>query len=103
MDELIVPLALAGGGVDGEEAIGKKILANSVRTPEIKRRRTDGDVYDPTLFIQRHAAPTIHATDEFPSVRWPGFVAEIARLWNGSKGPNRFSGSNVVSSHVSGC
>ena len=51
MHALKVPEALAGFRVEGQQAVGKQIIAKAIRAVKIVSRRTQGEVSDATLFI----------------------------------------------------
>ena len=102
MNELIMPETFAGGGVEGEQAVGEKILSKAIAAPEIKRRRTGGNEHDAAFVIQCHARPTIRAATKFPSIGRPSLVTHLAGMRDGVKGPRLFAGADVIGADVSG-
>ena len=102
-DELLVPQALAGLGVEGDEAVGKEILADAVSAPEIKRRRARRAEDDAALFVEGEPGPDVRAADVGVGVRRPSLVADLAGQWDGVEAPDEFPAADVVGADVSGC
>src|SRR5437879_5753264 len=102
MHELEMPHAPAGGGVQGQQAVGVNVLADAIAAPKIKRRRTGGDEDHSPLFVHCHARPAVRATDVLPGVGRPGLVTRLARIRNRVERPDDLAGARVVSADVPG-
>jgi len=102
VDHLEVPEALAGAGVESEEAITEKTDAGTVGTVEIIGWGAEGKVGDAALFIDGDFAPGVDAAEEFPGVFGEGFVAEFAGVGDGVELPGEFAGEDIVGAEVAG-
>ena len=100
--ELEMPAQFSGGGVERQQAVRIQIVAEAIRSVEIRRRRTGRDEHQPALRIERHAGPAIGAADVLPRVLRPGVVTGLAGLGNGVKAPAQRAGSHVIRAHVAG-
>src|SRR5690606_12607173 len=90
-----MPDPFPGSGIERQNGIGKKILAVAVSSPEIEGGRAGGDVDDPALLVEAHAAPRIGPADLLPGVRRPRIVSILS--WSGDRMENPF---DLASPHV---
>lgn len=102
MHHLKMPEALAGAGVESEEAVGEEIGSSAVDAVEIVFRAGSGRIDDPTLFVERELTPDIGAADSIPCAGRPCFVTELAGMRDGVEGPDDAAGANVEGSQIAG-
>ena len=89
MHELLVPQALAGARIEGQQAVAEQVGADAVAAVEIERRRSGREVDDAARHVDRDLAPGVGAADVLPGVLRPGVVAELARTRNGVERPHQ--------------
>src|SRR5271168_3566836 len=97
-----MPEALAGSGVQGEQAIGEEVVTEAVRAIEVERGGSRGHVKDSAFEIERHAGPVIGGAAGFPCFFRPSVVAELARMRNGVKDPSHLAVADIKSADVAG-
>src|SRR5690349_7169969 len=97
---LEMPDALARFGFEGEQAIGEEVVANAVASVEIEGGGTGGNVQNAGVGIERHARPIVGGAAGLPRVLRPSFIAVLAGMRNGVKGPARLSGAHVEGTDV---
>src|SRR5260370_25402327 len=102
VDELEMPEALAGAGVEREEAVAEEIGAEAVCAVEIVLGAGGGRVEDAAFGVERHFAPDVGAADGLPRVLRPRLVAELAGMRDGVKGPGQLAGARVEGAYVAG-
>ena len=100
VDALKMPEALAGFGVQGDEAVGKEIVADTICAVKIEGSGACGDVDDAAVGVDGHAGPVVGGAGVFPGVLGPGVVSKFAGLRNGAEGPAEFAGARVKSADV---
>src|SRR5439155_3754278 len=66
MNRLEMPEALAGAGVQGEGAVGKKVVAFSISAPEIGGNRAGTAEEDAVFRVERKSTPRIGGAALFP-------------------------------------
>ncbi len=103
VDELEVPDAFAGFGVEGQEAVGEEVGTHAVAAPEVEGCGTCGDEDHAALLIDGHTGPGIGTADIFPCFRGPGFVSVFAGVRDGMEDPLAFSGMEVIGADMAGC
>src|SRR5580698_10125431 len=96
-----MPDALAGVGVESQQSICKEIIANTIAPIEIKGSRTCRHINDPSLGIQRHAAPVIGRAGGLPRRGWPCFIPELTWMRDGMEAPAKFSRANIERTNIS--
>ena len=96
VDELLVPEALAGVGVERQQAIGEQIRTVAVAAPEIRLGRFGGHVEDAALLIEREAGPVRHGAGRLVPIRRPGMVAVFARVRDRVEDPTQLAVAHVV-------
>src|SRR6185436_9851892 len=97
MDFLKVPKPFAGARVQGNNAVGKEIVAAVIHANHIVLRRTRRDVSNAADFIQCHSAPTVRAI----SSRFiPGSLTELARARHCMKRPEQLPGKQIKPPNV---
>src|SRR5260370_26302575 len=101
-DSLEMPDSCAGFRIQGEQAIGEKIVANPISAVEIKRGGARGSVENSTRGIERHSSPIICGAAGLPGILRPGLIPKFAGMWNGVKRPSQLAGSNVIRANVAG-
>ena len=97
---LEMPKSFAGFGVQGDEAIGKKVVALAVAAIKIKSRRTSGSVYNASFGIHGHAHPVVGSANVFVVFFLPGVVTIFAGVGDGVKGPDFAASPNVICPNV---
>ena len=100
MNGLEVPDALAGFGVQGEQALGVDVVAGPVAAPEVAGRRRGGDVDVAELLVAGHRSPDVGAADPLPGVVVPRLGELLAFLRDRMEAPLRLAGADVVGPHV---
>jgi hypothetical protein len=102
LDGLEMPDSLARVGVEREERVGEQVVPGPVRPVKIGRRRSGGNVHDPSLLVHRHARPVVRGTRVFPGVFRPGVIAVFAGVRDRVKRPSNLARPNVEGAEVSG-
>src|SRR5882762_10112494 len=102
MYALKMPEAFSGAGVESEQAVGEKVVADAIGGVKIGCGGTGRGVDDAANGVERHFSPVVCGAAGFPSVFWPGVVAEFAGLRNSVKGPAKFSGANIEGANIAG-
>ena len=102
MNGLEVPDALAGFGVEAEQALGVDVGAGPVAAPKIAGRRRRGDVYVAELLVAGHRSPDVGAANPLPGVVVPRLGELLALPRNRVEPPLRLAGTDVVGAHVAG-
>ena len=64
--DLVVPLALASGGIQRYDAVGEQVRALPERPVEIIRDGTGADEDPAAFLVNRDAAPRVAASERFP-------------------------------------
>ena len=95
MHELLVPLALAGRDVDGDERVAVEVVAGMRDADVVAADNRDRDVDDAARFVDREIAPRVGAADRLPGVVLPGLVIGIARLRDQVERPHQRAGARV--------
>ena len=57
MDELVVPLALAGLEIQRDQALAEQVIARPMTAVVVAGRQLDGQIDQPELFVDRHLRP----------------------------------------------
>ena len=97
---LKVPYPLAGVGIQTDDGFREEIVSLPPATVIVVARRTDGEVHQPSLYVDRERRPDVGVADVAPRVVFPGFVAELAWLRSGVEAPHPFSSPHVERLHV---
>ena len=79
MDELEMPLALAGLQIDADEALGEQVVAGTMAAVVIGRRRFDRQVDQAEIFVDGDLRPDAGVAVGRPRLVLPRVVAELAR------------------------
>src|ERR1700730_14313119 len=95
MHSLKMPYPLAGLCIQGNQAIGEQIIANSITAVEVRHRGTGRDINDSTPGIERHTGPVVGGAAGLPRVPGPGLIAKLPRTRNGMKRPAQLSGAHI--------
>src|ERR1019366_2680292 len=98
---LKVPQRFASTGVERQQRVGIKIIANAIAAIEIHDCRTGRRIYNSVLDVDRHACPIVGRSRSFPCVLRPSLVSWLTRPRNGVKLPAQVAGSHVESPDVS--
>ena len=96
MDDLEVPDSLASSGVESQQAVCEEIHAVAFPSVKIWFCSLGGNVDNPSLFIERLAAPGHGSGGSFPGVRGPGVITELPGAGDEVEDPPAFAGSHVV-------
>ena len=95
VDELVVPDALAGPGVQAHQALREQVVAGPMAAVEIVGGRLDRQIHVAQLQVGRHRCPHPGVAAVAPGVVLPGLVAELARLGDGVEDPQLLAGARV--------
>ena len=101
-DRLEVPHAPAGRGIEGEQRVGVKVVADAIGAIEVRGRRPGRDVDQPALGVHRHAGPVVRRPAVGPGVLWPRLVARFTGMRDGVERPSQRAGADVVGADVAG-
>src|SRR6185503_6832919 len=101
-NELEMPHALAGVRLQGNKAIGKKVIADPVAAVEIISSRPSIGKYQASLNVYGHPGPTVCGADIHPGIGRPGFVPVLAWMRDSVEPPAELSGSYVVATNMPG-
>src|SRR6266404_1671270 len=97
---LKMPDATAGLGIESEQAVGKKVIAEAVTSVEIKRSRSGGNVQDSSLRVERHSGPVVRSAAVRPCIFGPGFVSEFSGMWDRVEAPAKFACTDIVGADI---
>src|SRR5690349_10816820 len=100
MYRLIVPLALTGRSVQGNDAVGEEVAAFAEATVEVVGRRTGSSKDPAALFVDRQASPGVCAAIRFSFHPFPRLVSQLTFGWDGVKDPFHVTGDGVVGPDV---
>ena len=92
MDDLKVPEILAGTGVQSQQAVGVKVGSLAIGAVKVIGGRTDREIRDPSLLIDRYPAPGVGPANVLPRIFRPRVVTHVAGMRNGMKSPDELSG-----------
>ena len=98
--ELVVPDALAGLQIDGDETLGEEIVAGTMAAEIIAGRFFDGQVGDAEILVDGHLRPDAGVAGVLPRLLQPRVVAELAGLRNGVEDPQPLARAGVVAADV---
>ena len=96
VDHLVVPDAVAGAGVEGDEGICVEVVSDAVAAPEVEGGGTGGAEDEAALLVEGEAGPDVGAAGVLIGGGWPGFVAGFTGLGNGVEAPDQFTGAEVI-------
>ncbi len=100
VDELVVPLALAGLQIDGDERLGKQIVARAIGAKIVAGRALNRKICDLQLRVDADLSPGARIAGVGPRVFQPRFVAKLAGLWNRVEDPQPLARAHVESANV---
>ncbi len=100
MHELVVPDALAGLQIDGDEAFAEQIVAGTMSAEIVAGWNFNGQVGDAELLVDGDLRPHAGVAGVGPRIFQPGVVAELTGPRDGVKRPEAFPGARVVAAHV---
>src|SRR6185295_2333215 len=100
VDELVMPLPLAGLQVDGDEALAEEPAARAMAAVIVAGRHFDRQVGQTELFIDGDLRPHAGVAGVRPRVALPRVVAEFARQRDGVEDPEPFAGAHVEAAYV---
>src|SRR5689334_5925450 len=96
MDSLVIPEQLAIVSIQGDHAIGKKVVTRTVDAIKIIGRRTGGDEYHSSSGIDYRSRPCIRASHElFTGITRPSLRPGLAIRGNCVKRPPQFAGVHI--------
>ena len=102
MDELKVPGALTGTGVERYDTRSVEIIARAKPPVVIDSRAVGRNVHQVILRISREGRPGRHVSGPFPGIVFPGFVAVFSGLGNDIEFPFEITGAQVIGEDVAG-
>ena len=100
VDELVVPLALAGLQIDRDEAFAEQIVAGTMAAVVVAGRQLDRQIGQAELFVDADLRPHAGVAGVRPRVVLPGVVAELAGLGNRVEDPQPLAGAHVEAADV---
>ena len=77
-DGLVVPAALAGSDVDGQQAVGEEVVADPRGAVEVGRRRSGRREQQAPPGVERHAGPGVGAARHLQGALGPGLRARLS-------------------------
>ena len=92
----------AGAGIECQNAIGKKIVADAVRSIEVEGTGSGRGEDDAKLGIDAESGPGIGAARDLIRIGRPGFVAEFTRVRDGVEDPPLFASVDIEGANVAG-
>ena len=98
--ELVVPLALAGLQIDGDEGLAEEAVAGTRAAVVVAGRRLHRQIREPELLVHADLRPHAGIAGVDPRVLVPGLVAELARLGNRVEDPQPLAGAHVEAADV---
>ena len=100
LDELEVPLALAGPQIDGHQALAVEPGAWPMAAVVVAGRHLDRQVHQPELLVGAHLRPHAGVARVLLGAALPGVVAEFAGAGNRVENPQPLARPHVVAAHV---
>ena len=98
--ELVVPDALAGLQIDGDEAFAEQVVAGTMAAVVVAGRDLDRQIGDAELLVDGHLRPDAGIAGVGPRVLEPRVVAELAGARNRVEDPQPLAGARVVAANV---
>src|ERR1700722_11134605 len=95
-----MPDTLSRRGIEGNQRVGKQIIAQAISTIEVINSGASGHIDNATFGIDRHAGPIVGGPGIFARVLRPGVVAIVAWPRSGVKGPAQSSGAYIEGANV---
>src|SRR5438876_12081962 len=102
MHHLEMPQALAGAGIERQQAVAEEIGAAAIGAIEVVLRARRGGVDDAALFVDREFAPDIRSADALPRILGPSVIPELAGARNGVESPHQLPGHDIESAYIAG-
>src|SRR2546422_1640172 len=103
MNRLEMPEAFAGTSVEGEGAVGEKIITLAISAPEIGGDRAGAAEEDAVFGVERKSTPRIGGAALFPGIVGPGVVEGLAGLGDGGKAPDFAAGEKIEGARIARC
>ena len=101
VNNLIVPEAFAGGGIQSHQRIGKEILTVTLGAIEIGLGGLGSDIHDPAFLVQGLSGPWHEPGGCFVSLGRPRVVTEFPRARNEMENPAASARAHVEASYGS--
>ena len=95
MDDLVVPLALAGFQIDADERFSEQVVARTVAAVEVRGRRFAWQVDEARVFVDADLRPHAGVAVVLPRIIEPGVVAELTWFRNQVERPQQLAGPHV--------
>src|ERR1700733_3592359 len=102
MNGLEMPKVFSRAGVECQEAVTEETGAGTIRAIKIIGWRSQRNVRDSALFVDRHPAPVVGAANILPGIFRPGIVAKLPGMGNGMKDPDHLSREYVIGTNIAG-
>ena len=100
MHHLEMPDPFAAADIDGNQAVGKQIVARSV-TPIIGGGgRGERYIHIAEFFVSAQTTPGAKVTGITPGIIAPGIGAEFTFFRHGMESPQQFACSHVIATHI---
>ena len=100
VNQLIMPLALAGLDIERDHAVGEQIVAWAVGAETVAGGRFGGQIDMPQFRVSGHGRPDSSIAGNSGAVVEPGFDTDFTGLGNDVKSPQQFTGLRVKAAHV---
>ena len=102
MDRLEMPDALAGLGVDADDALGEQVVPMPHPAVPVVGRRAGREIDVAELLVDGHRSPDVRVSAVAPRLVLPGIRPELVALRNGVEDPLHLAGARVEAAHVPG-
>src|SRR6476661_9402737 len=99
VNDLEVPLALAGLQIERDEALAEQPGPGAIAAVRIDGWRLDRQVHKPGFWIRRHLGPHAGVAGPVPGAILPGVVTEFAGTGHRVEAPELLAGSDVEGAH----
>src|SRR4029077_9373874 len=99
MDQLVVPLALAGLQVHGDEALAEESVAGTIASVVIAGWQLYGQIDKPQVFVNGDLCPYARVARVGQGVLTPRVGSIFTGEGDGVKNPEPLAGSHIESAH----
>src|SRR5271165_354550 len=101
MDELEIPLALAGFEIYRDQTFAEEVIAGTRSAIEVARGLLDADIDESSPFVDRDLSPGACVAGVGPGIIQPCIESKLARLRNGVEDPLTLARADIVSADIS--
>src|SRR6185369_9540639 len=101
--ELVMPHALPGLALDGNQRVREQIVAGTMAAIHVARRTGERQIRVPELLVDADERPEVGMPRVLPRVVLPRIDAELSAARDDMKCPAQLPGANVIAPHVARC